>query len=63
MSGFDSLKVYDGGSKVSDLIKNMTSVYKNTKVSGLRNQIFVNFETSSSVAWRGFEASIHENST
>ena len=63
MSGFDSLKVYDGGSKYSDLIKSMTGVYKNAKVSGPRNQIFVNFETSSSVARRGFEASIHENST
>ena len=41
----------------------MTGVYKNIKVSGPRNQIFVNFETSSSVARKGFEASIHENST
>ena len=41
----------------------MTGVYNNIKVSGPRNQIFVNFETSSSVAKRGFEASIYENST
>ena len=63
MDGLDSLNVYDGGSKYSDLIKSMTGVYKNTKVSGPRNQIFVNFETSSSVARKGFKASIHENST
>ena len=41
----------------------MTGTYRNTKVSGPRNQIFVNFETSSSVTRRGFEASINENST
>ena len=58
----DSINVYDGGSKYSDLIKSMTGVYKNTKVSGPRNQIFVNFETNSLVARKGFEASIHENS-
>ena len=62
MSGHDYLRVYDGGSKYSDLIKSMTGVYKNTKVSGPRNQIFVNFETNSLVARKGFEASIHENS-
>ena len=62
MSGHDYLRVYDGGSKYSDLIKSMTGSYKNTKVSGPRNQIFINFETSSSVARMGFEASIYENS-
>ena len=41
----------------------MTGGYKNTKVSGPRNQIFVDFETSSSVPRKGFEASVHENST
>ena len=59
--GIDSLKVYDGGSKYSDLIKSMTGVYKNKKVSGPRNQIFVRFETISKVSYRGFKASIHEN--
>merc|ERR1712223_2203293 len=39
----------------------MTGVYKNMKVSGPRNQIFVNFETISKVPSRGFKASIHEN--
>ena len=41
----------------------MTGVYKNTKVSCPRNQIFVTFETTSMVAGRGFKTSIYENST
>ena len=40
----------------------MTGVYKNIKVSGPRNQIFVTFETTSMVPGRGFKASIFENS-
>ena len=40
----------------------MTGVYKDKKVSGPRNQIFVTFETTSMVAGRGFKASIYENS-
>ena len=40
----------------------MTGICKNTKVSGARNQIFVDFETNSLVARKGFEASIHEKS-
>ena len=59
----DNLKVYDGGSNHSDLIKKLTGTYRNTKISSPRNQMFIEFETSSSVARRGFEASIHENST
>ena len=39
----------------------MTGVNKKTKVSGPRNQIFVNFEIISKVPNRGFKASIHEN--
>ena len=41
----------------------MTGDYKNTKVSVLRNQMFVSFETTSMVAGIGFKASVHENST
>ena len=40
----------------------MTGIYGNTKVSIPRNQIFVAFETTSTVAKRGFKASILENS-
>ena len=61
MSGFESLQIYDGGSKYSDLIKNMTGIHRNTKVSIPRNQMFVVFETSSIVSKRGFNASILEN--
>ena len=63
MSGHDYLRVYDGGSKYSDLIRNLTGTYQNTKVSSPRNQMFIEFVTTSSVARRGFEASIYENST
>ena len=64
MSGHDYLRVYDGGSKDSDLIKSMTGTYRNTKVSVPGNQMFVEFETTtrSTVVKRGFNASILENS-
>ena len=58
----DNLKVYDGGSNHSDLIKELTGTYENTKVSSPRNQVFIEFETTSIVAKRGFNASILENS-
>ena len=63
MSGHDYIRVYDGGSNHSDLIKSMTGTYGYTKISSPRNQMFIEFETSSSVARRGFEAYIYENST
>ena len=62
MSGHDYLRVYDGGSKYSDLIKSMTGTYRNKKISIPGNQMFVAFETTSTVAKRGFKASILENS-
>ena len=62
MSKHDYLRVYDGGSKYSDLIKSMTGTYRSTKVSSPRNQMFIEFETTSIVAKRGFNASILENS-
>ena len=58
--GFNSLKVYDGGSKHSDLIKSITGTDRNFKVSIPRNQMFVVYETTSSKG--GFNASILENS-
>ena len=60
--GFDSIKIYDGGSKNSDLIESMTGTHRNTKVSIPGNQMLVVFETSSTLAKRGFKASIIENS-
>ena len=62
MSGHDYLRVYDGGSKYSDLIKSMTGTYGYTKISSPRNQMFIEFDTSSIIAKRGFKASILENS-
>ena len=62
MSGHDYIRVYDGGSNHSDLIKSMTGIYRNTIVSIPGNQMFLTFETSSTVAKRGFKASILENS-
>ena len=40
----------------------MTGTYKNTKVSIPRSQMFVVFETTSTVAKRRFKASVLENS-
>ena len=60
--GLNSLKVYDGGSKYSYLILSMAGSYRNKKVSSPRNQMFIAFETTSTVAKRGFKASILENS-
>ena len=62
MSGYDYIRVYDGGSNHSDLIKSMTGDYSYTKVSSPRNQMFIEFETTSIVAKRGFNAFILENS-
>ena len=62
-SGFDFLDFHDGGSKYSDLIKRLTGTYSDRLVSVPRNQMFVTFETTSIVERRGFQASIHENST
>ena len=60
-SEFDYLKIYDGGSKHSDLIKSLTGSYNDLTVSIPRNQMFIAFETSSTVAKRGFNAAILEN--
>ena len=62
MTGHDYLRVYDGGSKYSDLIKSMTGTYRATKVSSPRNQMFIEFDSISIVAKTGFKASIFENS-
>ena len=40
----------------------MTGTYRTTKVSSPRNQMFIEFDTTSIVAKRGFEALIHKNS-
>ena len=40
----------------------MTGTYSHTKVSIPRNQMFIEFETSSKIGKRGFKASILEKS-
>ena len=62
MSGHDYLRVYDGGSKYSDLVEILTGTYTCTKVSSPRNQMFIEFNTTSIVTKRGFNVFILENS-
>ena len=45
----------------SDLVKSMTGIYKNTKISIPGNQMFIIFETASTIAKKGFNASITNN--
>ena len=40
----------------------MTGTYRNIKISSPRNQLFIEFETTSIVAKRGFNVFILENS-
>ena len=56
-SGVAYLKVYDGGSKYSDLIKSITGNYNKTKISIPGNQMFVVYETSN-ISKQNFKASI-----
>ena len=58
-SGFEYLKIYEGGSEYSDLVKNITGSHKQSNVSVPGNQMFVKFETTSKVASEGFRAFIH----
>ena len=53
------MKIYEGGSEYADLVKSFTGIHKQTKVSVPGNQMFVKFETSSTVASKGFTAFIH----
>ena len=54
------MKIYDGGSKYSDLIKSMNGTYKNEKVSIPGNQMYIAYETRSTIAKKGFKAFILE---
>ena len=55
----ESIKIYGGGSEYADLVKSFTGIHKQTKVSVPGNQMFVKYETTSTVATRGFKAFIH----
>ena len=56
----EEIKIYGGGSEYADLVKSFTGIHKQTKVSVPGNQMFVKFETSSTVASKGFKAFIHK---
>ena len=53
------MEIYNGGSENADLVKNMTGLHKQTKVSIPGNQVFVKFEANPIVTRKGFNASIH----
>ena len=60
-SGFEYIKIYEGGSEYADLVKNITGIHAQTNVSVPGNQMFVKFESSSTDAYRkGFRAVIHK---
>ena len=54
------LQIYDGGSKYSDLIANITAdTHNQTELVSMHNQMFVTFTISTTLAKRGgFSASI-----
>ena len=54
------MEFYEGGSEYTHLVRNITGIHKQTKVSIPGNQMFVKFETSSNVASKGFTAFIHK---
>ena len=59
-SGFESIKIYEGGSEYGGLVRNITGIYKQTRVVVPGNQMFVKFEMHSNVvASNGFKAYIH----
>ena len=51
--------MYDGGSEYADLVETMTGIHQQINVSVPSNQMFIEFETRSKVATKGFRAFIH----
>ena len=62
-SGFEYIRIYDGGSEYANLVETITGVHKQIVVSVPGNQMFVKFETSSNVATYGFRAFINKTGT
>ena len=60
MKGDSYQLCYDGGNEYADLVRNLTGIYKQTKVAVPGNQMFVKYETSSNVARKGFRAFIQK---
>ena len=56
------IQIYDGGSKYSDLIAIITAdTHNQTEISSMRNQMFVTFTSSTTLAKRGGFSSSIEN--
>ena len=54
------MEIYEGGNEYADLVRNFTTSHKQTKVSVPGNQMFVKFESSSTVTSKRFTAFIHK---
>ena len=54
------MEIYEGGNEYAHLVRNITGIHKQTKVSIPGNQMFVKFESSSTVSSKGFKAFIHK---
>ena len=54
------MEIYEGGNEYAHLVRNITGIHKQTKVSIPSNQMFVKFETRATVASKGFKAFIHK---
>ena len=60
MNEFEYINIYEGGSEYADLVKSITGIHNQTKVSVPGNQMLVKFETSSKSSSKGFRAFIHK---
>ena len=54
------MEIYEGGNEYAHLVRNITGIHKQTKVSIPGNQMFVKFESSSTISSKGFKAFIHK---
>ena len=57
-SGFESIKIYEGGSEYGDPVRNITGIHKQTNVSVPGNQMFVKLKRRSNIVRKGFRALI-----
>ena len=54
------MEIYEGGNEYADLVRNFTGIHNQSKVSVSSKQMFVKFETTSTVTSKGFKAFIHK---
>ena len=55
------MEIYEGGNEYADLVRNFTGIHKQTKVAVPGNQMFVKFESISTVTRKGFMAFIQKH--